>query len=515
MLRPALLLLGLVSVLALGGASGGALGETPEPSPSPSPSLHPTEPSPTAVPVDDFPSPAPIPSASPVVPYPGSLHIGDWVQVTGTGDCLNVRGAPGLTVEGVDLPAPMPVLNCLPDGFVGRLGGYPGDATEMPVLEDGHWWWRLLGQGWVAEDWLAFHHAGGFPWPERPDLAAAGLIAYQNGKDGSIWLVNADGSSPRKLAERRDTNEYISEPQWSPDGSRLMFTATGFTPDKGQTIAVRVIDVGGTVVAEFPGITQPAWSPDGGRIAGYRFESAGGMMGQYGVPVVLDVASGATSDIGSRNFYWGRLTWSPDGARVAYICTTSTYTPFDTGGQPGAEVRLVCGGDGLRTVLADGSDTRIVLPIDASVASYANPNWSPDGKTIAVASHSEASGCRGIALVDAEAGGVTRCLPFPAPGGMGGGCGGGDDGATEWNPDSRYLIYHTEFGAGANGIFVNDLATGDNRLIPAAPVWFVSLSGDGRHLVFGAEGYIWSVGVDGADRTLLGEGISPAWQPVP
>src|SRR5574341_919243 len=137
MLRPALLLLGLVGILALGGASGGALGETPEstPSPSPSPAL---EASPTPVPVTGTPAPT-LPTASPPLPYPGSLHRGDWVQVSGTGDCLNVRASPGLTIDGSDPAQPMPVLNCLPDGFIGWLAGWPGDTTEMPVFKDGHW----------------------------------------------------------------------------------------------------------------------------------------------------------------------------------------------------------------------------------------------------------------------------------------------------------------------------------------------------------------------------------------
>ena len=54
-------------------------------------------------------------------------------------------------------------------------------------------------QGWVAEDWLKFHHEGSPFWPPRPELAAAGLIAYI-GKDNGVWLMNADGSDQRLLA---------------------------------------------------------------------------------------------------------------------------------------------------------------------------------------------------------------------------------------------------------------------------------------------------------------------------
>ncbi len=85
------------------------------------------------------------------------------------------------------MPVPLPdgtvhdnVLNCLPDGFVGRLDaiwlGW-SDKT-LPVNTDGRWWWHIVGQGWAADEFLAFHHQGGLPWPERPDLANAGLIAY-------------------------------------------------------------------------------------------------------------------------------------------------------------------------------------------------------------------------------------------------------------------------------------------------------------------------------------------------
>jgi len=43
----------------------------------------------------------------------------------------------------------------------------------------------------------------------------------------------------------------------------------------------------------------------------------------------------------------------------------------------------------------------------------------------------------------------------------------------------------------------------------------VSLAPDGVNLTYDSGGYIWVAGLDGSNLTLLAEGHSPAWQPLP
>ena len=70
-----------------------------------------------------------------------------------------------------------------------------------------------------------------------------------------LWLVNADGSDHRRLGAGRS-------PRWSPDGSRIAFTADG-------QIHTRWMDTGETAtltqLLESPSGIR--WSPDGSRIA--------------------------------------------------------------------------------------------------------------------------------------------------------------------------------------------------------------------------------------------------------
>src|SRR5574341_1498120 len=139
-------------LLALGGGlSSQATGPTPSPSPTADTSPTATEePTPSPSPVitlDPITTPVPSPNMPPA--YTGSLKPGDWVQVTGTGSCLNARSEPRLTpyFEGADPNAT--ILNCLPDGFVGRLSTdvlFEGKAGA-PVQVDGHWWWHMFAQG--------------------------------------------------------------------------------------------------------------------------------------------------------------------------------------------------------------------------------------------------------------------------------------------------------------------------------------------------------------------------------
>ena len=94
-------------------------------------------------------------------------------------------------------------------------------------------------------------------------------IAYSRGwvnkltdsRESSIWIMNSDGSKNRFLLDG-------SSPTWSPDGSRIAYTASG--EPRGSQIFVRWMDAEGAVsqitrVEKSPGgIT---WAPDGNSIA--------------------------------------------------------------------------------------------------------------------------------------------------------------------------------------------------------------------------------------------------------
>jgi Tol biopolymer transport system component len=231
--------------------------------------------------------------------------------------------------------------------------------------------------------------------------------------------------------------------------------------------------------------------------------------------VVLDVVTGAISVIGPSNSYMSAAVWSPDGSQLAYTCVSWVSQQ----GQPDGtvtETRIECGGDGLRLVTPDGIHARVLVPYTFdSAQSYGNPSWSPDGQTIALSTNPAAeSGCRGYQTVDVATGALSGCIALPPWGGFGGGCGGSSEtGATDWSPDGRYLAYHSMFGAGTNGLYLRDLATGATRVIPSSLPSSISFSSDGAHLAFGGAGYIWVVDADGTGLAALGAGYSPAWQP--
>lgn len=72
---------------------------------------------------------------------PGELAVGSTAMVTGTGECLNIREAPGTESTAV---------GCLPDGTQLRIIGGPTDAGNFT-------WWQVDSEGasgWAAEDFL-------------------------------------------------------------------------------------------------------------------------------------------------------------------------------------------------------------------------------------------------------------------------------------------------------------------------------------------------------------------------
>jgi Tol biopolymer transport system component len=490
--------------------------ESPSPSPSPSPEASPTPevlpPPPPATPFDpNPPEPAP-PWSNPG--YTGSLRAGDWVQITGTDSCLNMRYQPQMPVPGQDGIARDNVLNCLPDGFIGKLDAF-GMAYQSPapVFADGRWWWHIVGQGWAAEEFLTFHHQGGMPWPPRPELASAGLIAYI-ATDNSIWLMGADGSNQRPIVGSPGQGAYIQSLRWSPRGDMLSYTLRRWDVSPSM-ITTQVIDLNGAVIAEYPGLAEALWSPGGGRFSALRVNQDGDLGGYYAAPVVLDLDTRAEVPVGPVMSGYSAPAWSPDGNSLAFVCISNYNVQPD--GSVVVDPERSCGGDGLRIAAADGSGSRVILPMNPTTGPYfSNPSWSRGGGTIAVYSiQQDGGGCRGYAFVDVATGAVGGCASLPAQAlFIGGRCGGGTEmGASTWTADGR-LIFSAQ-GAGESGVFVHIPATGARTVVPNMNAEPASLSPTGVDLTFGGGGHIWVAGLDGSNLTLVAEGHSPAWQPQP
>ncbi|HET9344059.1 MAG TPA: hypothetical protein VFO05_00030 [Candidatus Limnocylindrales bacterium] len=258
---------------------------------------------------------------------------------------------------------------------------------------------------------------GGFspivnPWLERPEDLAE--------DNGEVWLMDADGGRQTRLVEATPGSD-LGNPVWSPDGSRIAFTrfsGPADDPARGdQDIWIVNADGSGArALAEGPAWQWfPRWSPDGKWLA-YTEEAAGGPWLSSG-PVGPDLGQGPAGPVfpganaASRPEaeLWRmpvdgsgppeRITdaagddrsgaWSPDGTRLVFDSTRDGNTD-------------------LYVVDADGSNS-VRLTADAGEDWAAS--WSPDGTTIAFTS--DRTGTAQIWVMPAGGGEATRLTDDP------------------------------------------------------------------------------------------------------
>jgi len=219
------------------------------------------------------------------------------------------------------------------------------------------------------------------PW--SPDgtrivYTAFGLTA------SDIWVINADGSGPVNLSNSPDVDEGF--PAWSPDGMHIAFTSR-----RDGNNEIYVMNADGTNPARWTDNPAddfaPAWSPDGTRIAFVSDrDREAGIYDLY----LMEVVSTAVTRLTDDEAIDYSPAWSPDGTRIA----------FRSHHDGPADIYVIdVDGTGLKNLTNDPAEDWA-------------PNWSPDGTLIAFQSNRD--GDWEIYTMAADGSGATNLTKDPA-----------------------------------------------------------------------------------------------------
>jgi TolB protein len=148
-----------------------------------------------------------------------------------------------------------------------------------------------------------------------PDGTRVAFSGYKNGTAG-IWIMNKDGSGVNKVITPTSLNENDDTPVWSPDGKQIAFTktATKAKPSHGFSITkqeIWSISPDGTDAKKVVNGKDPSWSPDGKQLS-------------FTKPLLTEQGSEEVWIINSNGSNAKRLTngmessWSPDGQFIVY-----------------------------------------------------------------------------------------------------------------------------------------------------------------------------------------------------
>ena len=216
------------------------------------------------------------------------------------------------------------------------------------------------------------------------------LFTADSGGDADIYVVNEDGSNLANITNTPDVDDV--NPRWSPDGRRIAFPAGGginvMNPD------------GSSVMLLTPDGDCSRWSPDGGRISFRRTRDIYLINTDGSGEVAVTRHPETTSAL--------QHIWSPDGSRIAFA--TDTFDPFGSGTETDIRIVNVNGGGSITLPMEETGGGEIVWAPDGSQIAFNNvtrgylltnadgsgqevalcercgpPRWSTDGSRIAFA----------------------------------------------------------------------------------------------------------------------------------
>jgi TolB protein len=219
----------------------------------------------------------------------------------------------------------------------------------------------------------------------RPDWSRADHHRVAFAGTGGIWLVEADGKSPKLLPN----TENMIYPSWYPDGNAMAVMQTNGARNQPCTVK---IGLDGATLGPLspPGLYtgMPSVNQAEADLVVYPGQPAVGVYNQDNNQLWLTANSGVTAtEIEAAQ---GRAPWwSPDGRLIAFESSRST--------------------DGYALYVAT-PDASIVLRLTDPAIQANHAKWSHDMKRIVFAAFPEPGSARKIAVLDVGEVPQFRCL---------------------------------------------------------------------------------------------------------
>jgi Tol biopolymer transport system component len=159
---------------------------------------------------------------------------------------------------------------------------------------------------------------------------------------------------------------------WSPDGTSIAFSMGGsiWKQEIGTVEAKQLTDGDGYDY-------QPDWSPDGEKLVFTRYD------GESMELHILEIATGKISSLTSNKSVNLEPRWSPDGATIAFVSTINTghFLLYKASFKEDKLGELVC--------LTPDHKSDVKRYYYSAFDHAINPVWSPDGKAIYFISNRE------------------------------------------------------------------------------------------------------------------------------
>nr|MBA2464683.1 PD40 domain-containing protein [Nocardioidaceae bacterium] len=279
------------------------------------------------------------------------------------------------------------------------------------------------------------------------------------------------------------------DPQISPDGTRIVYAVETVDPEtKRRRTRVWLRDLkDGAAQALTPADRSARgarWSSDGTQLA-----VAVDVDDATAICIIAADPGAESREVTRHAFGVDELAWSPDGTTIAYTTDYDPEDPDERGPEPGpAKVRVTRRidykqdgrgwlGDRRSHVFVVDVSTGERARLTTEFVDHSSPQWSPDGRRLAlVMGNAEKQGSQ-LALLDIESRQVAAATAA-----------GGIVESLAWSPTGDRLIYAADPDHSLQpDFFVHEVATGQSRRLTddlqgeldGHPVWV-----DEGHVLF-------------------------------